>query len=275
MADILDKILAVKRTEIAASRKKLPMEALQEHIEGLPKCRNFYRALTRENPRGINVIAEIKKASPSAGLIRSDFDPVALARIYQKAGAAAISVLTDEQFFQGKLEYIAQVKQAVSLPVLRKDFIIDPYQVYEARLAGADAILLIAEAIPPGTVMDLMILASSLTLTVLLEVHELDSLLALRSLVGFPKGCYSLLGVNNRNLKTMQVDLGTSIRLSDFVENKRELVSESGIKERTDVERLIKAGFGSLLIGETLMRQPDIAAKFAELFGPPENSTNE
>ena len=232
MADILETILAVKKAEVAAAREKLPLAELQEQVAGLGRCRNFYRALTEPNGRGINVIAEIKKASPSAGLIRPDFDPAALAKIYAAAGASAVSVLTDEQFFQGSLGYIAQVKEAIDLPVLRKDFIIDPYQVYEARAAGADAILLIAEALPPGSVMDLMILANSLTMTVLLEVHDLDSLLAMRSLVGFPQARYSLLGINNRNLKTMQVDLKTSIRLSEFVENKRELVSESGIKGR-------------------------------------------
>ena len=275
MADILETILAVKKAEVAAAREKLPLAELQEQVAGLGRCRNFYRALTEPNGRGINVIAEIKKASPSAGLIRPDFDPAALAKIYAAAGASAVSVLTDEQFFQGSLGYIAQVKEAIDLPVLRKDFIIDPYQVYEARAAGADAILLIAEALPPGSVMDLMILANSLTMTVLLEVHDLDSLLAMRSLVGFPQARYSLLGINNRNLKTMQVDLKTSIRLSEFVENKRELVSESGIKGRADVERLIEAGFGGVLIGETLMRQPDIAAKFAELFGPAERKADD
>jgi indole-3-glycerol phosphate synthase len=180
-----------------------------------------------------------------------------------------------KQIMQGKLEYLAQVKAAVGLPVLRKDFIIDPYQVYQARLAGADAILLIAEALSPTALIDLMNLANSLTLTVLLEVHELESLTAIRSLAEFPKGCSHLLGINNRNLKTMQVDIGTSIRLSEFVDNKRELISESGIKERSHVERLIKAGFGGVLIGETLMRQPDIAVKFAELFGPAENDTHD
>lgn len=269
IADILKRILKVKETEVTAARRERPLEQLQEHIEQLPKCRNFYQALTQPHPRGINVIAEIKKASPSAGVIREDFDPAALATIYAQAGASAISVLTDEQFFQGRLDYIAQVKDAVDLPILRKDFIIDPYQIYEARAAGADAVLLIAEALPPGKVMDLMILANQLTLTILLEVHQMDSLLAMRSLIGFPQARYSLLGINNRDLKTMQVDLNTSLRLSEFVENQRELVSESGIKDRADVERLIQAGFGGVLIGETLMRQPDIAAKFAELFGNP------
>jgi len=269
MAKVLEDILSTKRVEIESAKKRLPLEGLQRKIRDLPKCRNFYRTLTRRHPRGVNVIAEIKRASPSAGRIREDFDPEGLARIYEQAGADAISVLTDEPYFQGKLEYIAQVKQAVSLPVLRKDFMIDPYQVYEARAAGADAILLIAEALKPAAIMDMMIVANSLTLTVLLAVHEMDSLLQFRSLIGFPQERYSLLGINNRNLRTMTVDLNTSLRLGELVENKSELVSESGIKTRQDVERLIEAGFNGVLIGETLMRSENIAEKFAELFGVP------
>ncbi|MBN2212103.1 MAG: indole-3-glycerol phosphate synthase TrpC [Sedimentisphaerales bacterium] len=266
MSDILEKILAVKRNEIDAAQERISMGDLQKQAAGMPRCRNFYQVVSKKNPRGLNVIAEIKKASPSAGLIRTDFDPVKLAQLYAELGADAISVLTDESFFQGHLDYLRQVKAAVELPVLRKDFIIDPYQVYEARAAGADAILLIAEALEPGKLMDLLILAQELTLSVLLEVHEMESLLQLRSLVGFPLGHYTLLGINNRNLKTMQTDLGNSLRLAELVDNKHELVSESGIKTRTDVERLMAAGFGGILIGETLMRADDIAAKFNELF---------
>ena len=269
MGNALTKILEVKKTEVAAAREQTPLAELEERIKGLPKCRNFYTALTKRNPRGLNVIAEIKKASPSAGLIREVFDPVALARTYELIGADAISVLTDETFFQGKLEHLHRVKQAVALPVLRKDFIIDPYQIYQARAAGADAVLLIAEALAPGLLMDLMILANSLSLTVLLEVHELETLLQIRSLIGFPQARYSLLGINNRNLKTMQVDINNTLRLAEFMDNRRELVSESGIKTRTDVQRLIDAQIGSVLIGETLMRSADIAGKFHELFTKP------
>ncbi|MFC1783141.1 indole-3-glycerol phosphate synthase TrpC [Planctomycetota bacterium] len=267
MSDILYKILTAKKKQVAADQQMVPLDSLKNQIAQLPKCRNFYRTITKKNPRGVNVIAEIKRASPSAGLIRSDFDPVRLAQTYQAAGADAISVLTDEPFFQGRLEFLSQVKQAVNLPVLRKDFIIDPYQIYQSRAAGADAVLLIAEVLNPAQLMDSMILANSLTLTVLLEVHQLDSLLQVRSLIGWPQPCYSLLGINNRNLKTMEVDLANSIRLSQFVENKNELVSESGVTERPDVERLIDAGFCGILIGETLMRSSNIEAKFAELFG--------
>ena len=162
MEDFLTKIISIKKAEIASAKEKVPLALLKEQVKSLPRCRNFYRAITKRNPRGINVIAEIKRASPSAGLIREDFDPVELAKIYVDASVDAISVLTDEHFFQGCLEYIDQVKQAVSLPILRKDFIIDPYQIYQARAAGADAILLIAEVVNPSMLMDLIILAHSL-----------------------------------------------------------------------------------------------------------------
>ena len=263
----MDRIIADKRAEVHSRQSQTSIERLKEQIRGLPKCRNFYRAVTKPNPRGINVIAEVKKASPSAGVIRSDFDPVTIARTYQNCGADAISVLTDEKYFQGRLEYIEQVRQAVSLPVLRKDFIIDLWQVYESRAAGADAILLIAEALKPGELMDLMIAAAELSLTVLLEVHQADTLLAVRSLIGFPKERYSVLGINNRDLTTMQVDLNTTIRLAELLDKKDELVAESGIKTRADVEKLKSAGVRAVLIGQTLCEHPNIAEKFTELFG--------
>jgi len=233
----------------------------------MPKCRNFYKAVTRPNSRGINVIAEIKKASPSAGVIRADFDPVAIAQTYKKCGADAISVLTDEKYFQGRLEYIDQIRQVVDLPVLRKDFIIDLWQVYESRAAGADAILLIAEALKPGELMDIMIAAAELTLTVVLEVHQADTLMRVRSMVGFPKKGYSVLGINNRDLDTMQVDLNTTSRLAGLLDNKDELVAESGIKTKADVEKLKKVGVKAVLVGEVLCKSPDIEEKFRELFG--------
>ncbi|MBN1359192.1 MAG: indole-3-glycerol phosphate synthase TrpC [Sedimentisphaerales bacterium] len=266
MPNILDKIIADKRDEVRQRRAEVSLEALKERVAGRPRCRNFYRAVTQPNRRGLNVIAEVKKASPSAGLIRPDFDPVAIARTYAQCGADAISVLTDEKYFQGKLEYLAQVKQAVELPVLRKDFIVDIWQVYESRAAGADAILLIADALKPGDLMDLMIAAAELTLTALLEVHEADTLMSVRSLIGFPKQGYSLLGINNRDLITMEVDLNTTARLAGLLEHKKELVAESGIKTRDDVEKLRTIGVRAVLIGQTLCAQPDIEEKFRELF---------
>jgi indole-3-glycerol phosphate synthase len=267
VANILDNIIADKREEVRQRQSQMGLEQLRQQVAGLPKCRNFYKAVTRPNPRGINVIAEVKKASPSAGLIRPDFDPARIARTYEECGADAISVLTDEKYFQGRLEYLEQVKQAVSLPVLRKDFIIDIWQVYESRVAGADAILLITEALQPGNLMDLMIAAGELGLTVLLEVHEADTLLAVRSLIGFPKKGYSVLGINNRDLTTMQVDLRTTVRLLGLLDEGSEIVSESGIKTRDDVRRLQSAGVRAVLIGQTLCEHPDIEEKFHELFG--------
>jgi indole-3-glycerol phosphate synthase len=267
LANILDKIIADKRHEVRSRKEKTSLEELKEQVRTLPKCRNFYQAITKANRRGINVIAEVKKASPSAGIIREDFEPVAIAQTYKKCGADAISVLTDEKYFQGRLEYINQIRGAVDLPVLRKDFIIEPWQVYEARAAGADAILLIAEALKPGELMDMMILAAELTLTVLLEVHHADTLMAVRSMIGFPKKGYSVLGINNRNLTTMQVDLNTTSRLAELVDDKNELVAESGIKSRADVEKLKSVGVRAVLIGQTLCEHPDIEEKFAELFG--------
>ena len=197
MATTLEKILKVKEVEIAQAKKVIPLETLRGDLESLPRCLNFYRTVTKQHPRGINVIAEIKKASPSAGVIRNDFDAVELAGAFQRAGADALSVLTDESFFQGSLEYIWQIKQSVNLPILRKDFLIDPYQIYQSRVAGADAVLLIAEAVNPSRLMDMLILANSLSMTVLLEVHEMDTLLQVRSMVGFPQEHYCLLGINN------------------------------------------------------------------------------
>jgi len=267
LSSILDKIIADKKEEVSFRKSQLGLEQLKEKIRSMRRCRNFYKAVTKPNSRGINVIAEVKKASPSAGIICKDFDPVAIAQSYEQCGADAISVLTDEKYFQGRLEYIKQIKEAVDLPVLRKDFIIDIWQVYESRAAGADAILLIAKTLKPGKLMDLMIAAAELTLTVLLEVHQADTILAVRSLIGFPKKGYSVLGINNRNLKTMEVDLNTTSRLAELLENKNELVSESGIKTRADVEKLRDIGVRAVLIGQVLCENSDIEEKFKELFG--------
>jgi indole-3-glycerol phosphate synthase len=267
MANILEKIIDDKRIEVEQRKATTTIDQLRSQILVMPKCRNFYSAVTKHNRRGINVIAEVKKASPSAGVIRADFDPVKIAHIYQQCGADAISVLTDEKYFQGKLEYIQQIKATVDIPILRKDFIIDPWQVYESRAAGADAILLIAEALNQSQLSDLLILAGELTLTVLIEVHEADSLLNVRSMVGFPHGKYSVIGINNRDLTTMQVDINTAVRLADMIDNKRELVAESGIKTRDNVNKLEAAGINSILIGETLCASPNIEEKFKELFG--------
>jgi indole-3-glycerol phosphate synthase len=270
MSSFLDGIIARKRTEVAQRSAAVPIEQLRELATALPRPRNFFSAVTKKpaNGRALNLIAEIKKASPSAGVIRADFDPVDIARQYAAAGADAISVLTDEKDFQGHLDYINAVRDVVDLPVLRKDFIIDPYQVYESRAAGADAILLIAECLEISKLIDLQILATELNLTCLIEVHDMENLIRVRDrVIGFPHRSYSLIGINNRDLRTMKVDLGTTLRLAELVENRDVLVAESGIHSRFDIEKLVEADVRAILVGESLMRADDIGAKIKELLG--------
>jgi indole-3-glycerol phosphate synthase len=267
MPNILQEIVATKKREVAAAKERAAESELRRRAADMEGPRNFFAALTREPDGLVNVIAEVKKASPSAGTLKADFDPVAIARLYHAAGADALSVLTDEQYFHGKLAYIAAVKKEVPLPVLRKDFIIDPYQVWEARAAGADAILLIAEILTDSMMIDLQILAAELRLTTLVEVHEMDSLFRVRSTIGIPMRSYSLLGINNRDLRSFTTDLGHSIRLAEFVEDKQILVAESGIRDKADVQRLAAAGVRSVPIGETLMRSADVGGTMANLKG--------
>lgn len=266
--NILKKILDHKKLELQQRRQTKPQEQLIQRITELPRPRNFFQAVTKKSPRGINLIAEVKRASPSAGLISEDCDPADIVRQYHQAGADAISVLTDGRFFKGSLEDLKRVKEIVPLPIMRKDFIIDPYQVYESRAAGADAILLIAEALSAGMLMDLLILAGSLNLSTLIEVHTAESLLQCRSLVGFPSAGYSVLGINNRDLETFDVDIVTTCRLASMLDNQPGLVSESGISSKSDIQQLKKAGCTAVLIGQTLMQAPDISAKIKELLGP-------
>jgi indole-3-glycerol phosphate synthase len=268
METILEQIIAHKRLEIAQRKLDRPVEALKDQIEPLGRPRNFFHAVTRPGKKTMNLIAEIKKASPSAGVIREDFDPVAIARIYAENGADALSVLTDEKFFQGKLQYVQMVREAVSLPILRKDFVLDPYQVYETRAAGADAILLIAECLETSEMIDLQILATELNLTCLIEIHDVENFIRVRDrVVGFPHRSYSLLGINNRNLRTFKTDLGTTLRMAELVEDRSVLVTESGIHTRADVAKLAGAGVRAALIGESLMRSEDIGGKIRELLG--------
>jgi indole-3-glycerol phosphate synthase len=267
--NILRRILETKRKEVAALREEVGLEAMKARAAAGPPVRNFQRAVTKRAPRPVRLIAEVKKASPSAGVIREDFDPVAIARAYADAGADALSVLTDEAYFQGSLGSLSSVREAVELPVLRKDFLIDPIQVYEARAAGADAILLIAAALPPGTLLDLMILATELRMTPLVEVHSGDELMQIRSMVGFPHRRYGLLGINNRDLTTFEVDIQTTLRLMGLAEEGTPIVSESGIRTHDDILRLGRAGVKAILVGEKFMRAPDIAAAVRELMDPP------
>lgn len=267
MGNILDQIVETKRGEVALAKAERSLSELKAALRDTPPTRSFYHAVSKVSGRRINLIAEIKKKSPSAGLIRPDFDPADLARTYHAAGADALSVLTDETYFDGRLEYVGQVKAAVPLPVLRKDFIIDEYQLYEARVAGADAILLIGEVLRPSRLADMLELAYELGLTSLIEVHEPETLAGLKAVVGSLNRKHAVLGINNRNLKIQKTDLSTTEALAAQVGKDVVLVSESGIKTRADVERLIRAGARALLIGETFMRSPDISAKVFELMG--------
>jgi indole-3-glycerol phosphate synthase len=266
--NVLEEIVAHKRVEVAKARDATPLETLQARVRQLGRPRNFFAAVVnRRERRDTRVIAEIKRRSPSAGEIREDFDPVTIAQAYEKAGAAAISCLTDERHFGGHLGYIQQIRSVVRLPVLRKDFIVDEYQIWESRAAGADAVLLIAEILTEGELLDLMILAAKLKLTTLLEVHDVESLLKVKRHIGFPHRGYSLLGINNRNLKTMTTDLAHTFRLLDMVEDRSVLVSESGIRTVTDLARLRAGGVNIVLVGEHLMRQDDPGAALRELLG--------
>jgi indole-3-glycerol phosphate synthase len=263
---ILDEIVATKRLEIAAAQAAVPTAELRARLKDAPPVRDFFAALAAPGP--IKLIAEVKKASPSKGVIRADFDPVAIARTYEAHGATCLSVLTDEQYFQGHLDYLRAVRGAVKLPVLRKDFIIDPYQVYESRAAGADAILLIAEALAVNELIDLQILATELNMTVLIEVHDMDNLIRVRDrVIGFPHRSYSLLGINNRDLRTFKVDLGTTLRMAELVEDRQVLVSESGINTYDDIRKLADVGVQAVLVGESLMRSRDIGGKIKQMFG--------
>ena len=267
--NILAEIVEAKRKELEQARADCPIERLGQEVLSAPPVRNFFQACVQRPRRLVNVIAEVKRASPSAGVIRSEVDPAAVARRYQAVGAVAVSVLTDRTYFGGSLDDLRQVRAAVELPVLRKDFIIDAYQVYQSRAAGADAILLIAECLTPGAMMDLVILAQSLRLTCLIEVHGMEQMMRMRSVIGFPHASYSLLGINNRDLTSFQVDVATTLRLAELAQDPRTLVSESGIKARRDVERLAAAGVNTVLVGEALMRSDDVAATMDELFGEP------
>ncbi len=264
MSNILDEIVAYKKQFVEEAKQRMPPEQLQELAERAARPRNFFKAVTQKSDT-INVIAEVKRASPSAGVIREDFDPIEIAKMYEEAGAAAISCLTDEKYFRGKLSYIDQIKTVVKLPVLRKDFMIDPYQLYESRVYGADAILLIAECLTESELIDMLILATQLQLTALVEVHSMDNLLRVRPHIGFPHAGYCLLGINNRDLTAMTTDLNHTLRLIDLVDDRKILVSESGIRTHEDVVKLQGAGVRSVLVGEHLMKQENPAVALREL----------
>ncbi len=259
MSNVLEHIVAAKRQEIARRREETPERQLESRLAEAPPVRDFRAAL--QNGPGLGVIAEVKKASPSTGVLRTDFDPVAIARIYEANGASAISVLTDEPFFQGLLSHLTAIREAVAAPVLRKDFILDRYQVVEARVAGADAVLLIAE-----------ILGSTALPALLGEIHELgmQALVELYDRANLPRvldAGAKLVGINNRDLRTFATSLDHTLELAHDMPKDCCLISESGISTRADMLCLEVAGVKAVLIGATLMRAKDIGEKLRQLRG--------
>ncbi len=262
MSDILDKILAVKHEEIAAARKAEPFEAIREAAELAPPPRDFVGAVRAKLEAGRPaVIAEIKKASPSKGVIRADFRPAEIAASYERGGAACLSVLTDRQFFQGAPEYLREARAACALPVLRKDFMVDPYQVYEARAMGADCILLIVAALGLAQMQELEALAAELGMAVLVESHnaaELTQALQLKT---------PLIGINNRNLRSFEVSLATTLDLLPGIAQDRIVITESGILVPADVTLMRQNGVHAFLVGEAFMRAAEPGVELANLFG--------
>ncbi len=261
MSDILQRILATKRDEVAERSARLPLVELRARCADAPPTRGFLRALTaRAADRQSAVIAEIKKASPSQGVIRPDFDPPAIARSYEAAGATCLSVLTDEPYFQGADLYLQQAREACALPVLRKDFVVDAWQVHESRMLGADCILLIAAALDDGSLRELLALADTLGMDALIEVHDEAELERALATPG------PLIGINNRDLRTFSVSIDTTLGLRALVPEGRLLVTESGIRTREDVARLRAAGIHAFLVGESFMRAADPGAELSQLF---------
>ena len=262
MTDILDRIIAVKQDEVAALMQQKPLSAMRVDAESRVLTRDFVGALRSKIALGKPaVIAEIKKASPSKGVLRSDFMPADIAQSYAESGAACLSVLTDKQFFQGSLEYFKQARASCSLPALRKDFIIDPYQIYESRVIGADCILLIAAVLDDVQMKDMEAMAIALDMAVLVEVHdaaELERSLKLKT---------PLIGINNRNLKTFEVSLDTTLGLLRQVPEDRIIVTESGISTAQDVKRMRDGKVHAFLVGEAFMRAEDPGLALAALFG--------
>ena len=253
---MLDKIVVVKREEVAQRKRSLPPSALKERIAQCRATRDFAAALSGDSTR---LIAEVKRASPSRGVLCPDFDPVALAKSYAQAGAAAISVLTETNYFQGSIDHLVAIREAVNLPLLRKDFIFDPYQIYESRTYGADALLLIVAILSQEQLKELLSLGSSLGLSCLVEVHNESEVE--RALSSSAK----IIGINNRDLATFAVDINTTHRLRPLIPKERIVVSESGVSRREDVEKLKEWGVNAVLVGEALITADDIPARMKEL----------
>jgi indole-3-glycerol phosphate synthase len=259
MATILDEIMATKRREIAVAKALQSEAELERCLDGLPPTRDFTSAVGRAGQ--VNIIAEVKKASPSAGIIRADFDPVAIAKTYETHGAAAISVLTDESYFQGHLKYLAAIRRAVAIPVLRKEFILERYQLLEARAVGADAALLIAECLPGNRLAELQRAAEEIGLHTLVELHDAHELPRVLD-------CGArVVGINNRDLRTFTTRLEHTLDLMADIPTDRIVVGESGIRTNADLLRLQSGGVRAVLVGESLMKSPDIGAALDDLRG--------
>ena len=254
---ILDTIIAHKRKELAAEQKRVPIAKLETEVANLPPARNFLNAITTSGT--VKLIAEVKKKSPSKGVIREDFDPVSIAETYVENGAAAISVLTDKHFFAGELDYLRAIREVVDVPLLRKDFTIDPYHLYQARAAGADAVLLIVAALTAAELRAFMAIAEALSLACLVEVHTREELVVALDVDA------RIIGINNRDLRTFHTDIATTFRLRETIPADKIVVSESGIYSREDVIRLQEAGVQAMLVGESLMRSPDIGKQVQHL----------
>jgi indole-3-glycerol phosphate synthase len=256
---VLDEIVATKRREIEAAKLARPEREVRAAAEKMAAPRDFFGALAADGP--IKLIAEVKKASPSAGVIRADFNPLAIAKIYEQHGASCLSVLTDEQYFQGKLDYLREIRATVQLPVLRKDFILDKYQVYEARAVGADAVLLIAECLDDCNLRALHNEIVALGMTPLVELYEPANLQRVLDAGAM------LVGINNRDLRTFKTDLYHTVQMREKVPDNCVLVAESGICTHADVAMLEQNGVDAILVGESLMKQPDIGAAVDALLG--------
>jgi len=261
MSTILDSIVQDKKKELAEAKQKTPLEALTSRMTDFPQVRDFAGALTASNQSSVRIIAEVKKASPSKGILCQQFDPVAIARAYGDGGAAAVSVLTEKNYFQGSIEYLRAIKEAIALPVLRKDFIFDPYQLYESRANGADAVLLIAAMLPEELLAELLHLSRALSLFHLVEVHDRHDVR--KALAADAE----IIGINNRDLKTFVTDIRTTIDLIPAIPEDKIVVSESGISSRHDLDQLAAAGVDAFLIGETLMKEINPGIKLRELIG--------
>lgn len=267
-ADILQRILDRKAVEVAERSARAPIDELRARLADAPPVRGFASAIEAKRTAGMPaVIAEVKKASPSKGVIREHFDPAGIARAYETGGAACLSVLTDIDFFQGADAYLQQARAACALPVLRKDFTIDPYQIVEARALGADCILLIVSALDDRQLSSLYREAMALGLDALVEVHDVEELQRALSLPAID-GRQPLIGVNNRNLRTFEVSLDTTLALLEALPDGRALVTESGITTREDIERMLVAGVDVFLVGESFMREPDPGIALQRLFFP-------